>query len=364
MNRCHQILAAALALLVASCAEPVTERDPTPATPVGIAHAYAGPGAPTIRTHGLLSAKDEVRLSFKVAGVIQQLTPREGDTVRKGQKLGEIEQTEVRAQVEQARQQFLKAQRDAQRGERLHADQVISLEQLEDLRTQLAVAQAALRAAEFNYEHATIVAPRDGTIARRLAEERELVAAGAPVLVLATEDLGFVVRAGLADREVLQVELGDPAEIRLDARPDVVLHGQVTELATAANPHTGLFDVGVVVAEDSVTLKSGLIAKLSIVPAAARRSELVYVPISAIVEGHGDRASVFVPHAGQAQRRTVQIAFIQDEAVALSGGIRAGDPVITDGALYLADGTAIAIQSEDLGGLTQDSQRTQSPGSE
>ena len=54
---------------------------------------------------------------------------------------------------------------------------------------------------------------------RRLAEERELVAAGTPVLVLGAQDQGFVVRTGLADREIVQVKLGDVAQIRLDALP-------------------------------------------------------------------------------------------------------------------------------------------------
>src|SRR6185503_1906869 len=97
-----------------------------------------------------------------------------------------------------------KAKRDASRGERLYADKVVSLEQLQDLRTQAAVAEAALNSARFNWNYAAIVAPRDGTVLRRLAEERELVAPGAPVLVLGGQDRGFVVRAGLANREILQ----------------------------------------------------------------------------------------------------------------------------------------------------------------
>ena len=126
--------------------------------------------------------------------------------MRKGQRLAEIEQTEVNAQVEQARQAHEKAKRDATRGERLYEDKVISLEQLQDLRTQAAVAEAGLNSAEFNWNYAAIIAPRDGTVLRRLAEERELVAAGTPVLVVGAQDRGFIVRTGLADREIVQVQ--------------------------------------------------------------------------------------------------------------------------------------------------------------
>src|SRR5690606_2667234 len=121
-------------------------------------------------------------------------------------------------------------QRDLQRGERLYADEVITLEQLEGLRTQEAVAAASLRAARFNQGHATITAPMDGTVLRRLAEERELVGAGVPVLVLGGNEQGFVVRAALADRQVVQVKLGDAAQAALDALPDLILQGKVTEI--------------------------------------------------------------------------------------------------------------------------------------
>ena len=120
--------------------------------------------------------------------MIRSIACREGQRVRKGQRLAEIEQTEINAQVEQARQAYEKAQRDVERGERLYGDKVISLEQLQDLRTQTAVAEAGLNSAEFNWNYAAIVAPRDGTVLRRLAEERELVAAGSPVIVLGAQD--------------------------------------------------------------------------------------------------------------------------------------------------------------------------------
>ncbi len=336
-------------LVLQACAESNGELD-TPATPVRVAKAQAGPGAPPIRTNGMLANKDEFRLSFKVGGVIRRISVNEGDSVRAGQILAEIEQTEIDAQVEQARQAHEKAQRDLQRGERLYADQVISLEQLQDLKTQTAVTEAALRAAQFNRNYATIVALHDGTVLRRLAEERELIAPGAPILELGAKDEGFVVRAGLADREIVQVKVGDRAEVRLDALPDRTLEGTVTEVASAADPSSGLFTVEVGLTAPDVALKSGLVAKLTIAPSAASWGSRVYVPIAAIVEGEGDRASVFVLEKGHARRRDVNVAFIEQDHVALQAGIEAGEQVITDGALYLEDGEEISIVKEAVSG--------------
>ena len=333
-------LSAAFAL--AGCAESAEELPPAPTT-VHAIEASTGPAAQTIRTNGILANKDEFRLAFKVGGVIKRIAVNEGDTVLAGQKLAEIEQTEIEAQVEQARQAHEKAQRDFQRGERLYADKVISLEQLQDLKTQTAVAEAALKAAQFNRSYAAIVAPHDGTVLRRLAEERELVAAGAPILVLGGKEQGFIVRAGLADREVVQVKPGDRAEIRLDALPEKTFEGTVTEIASAADPASGLFNVEVAVQAQDVSLRSGLIAKLHLSPSAAGGETNVYVPMSAIVEGEGHRASVFVIDGAHARRREVHVAFIEQDRVALDGGLSAGERVVTDGALYLEDGEAVSV---------------------
>jgi len=342
--RIFACLLTAITVVLAACSETPAEA-PAPATPVRIAVAVVGPAAPSIRTNGILANKDEFRLSFKVGGVVKRISVREGDTVRKGQRLAELEQAEVSAQVEQARQAHEKAVRGADRGERLYADKVISLEQLQDLRTQTAVTQAALAAAEFNSRYAAIIAPRDGTVLRRPIEEREVVAAGTPVVVLGAQDRGFVVRAGLADREIMQIKLNDTVKVRLDALPEQVLEGHITEIASAADLQSGMFQIEVTLQGVDLPLKSGLVAKIDVNPASAASGSRVYVPIGAIVAGNGRRASVFVLEQDRARRREVSVAFIESHGVALSAGVTAGEHVITDGALYLEDGEQVAVDA-------------------
>lgn len=337
------LLLSASLIGIAACGNSAGQEERVELAPVRAVTAEPGPSAPSIRTNGMLANEDEIRLSFKVTGVIKQLPVNEGDRVRKGQKLAEIEQAEINAQVEQARQSHEKARRDLERGERLYADKVISLEQLQDLRTQTAMMAAALNSAKFNWSYATIVAPHDGTVLRRLAEERELVQAGAPILVLGAQEKGFVVRTGLADREIVQVKIGDEAQVRLDALPDQTLRGRVTEVSGAADANSGMFGIEVSLDPVDLPLKSGLVAKLTIVPSTAKVGERVYVPIGAIVEGSGRKAQVFVLDQNHARRREVEVAFIEGDRVALADGLKVGEQVITDGAQYLEDGEEVAI---------------------
>ena len=236
-----------------------------------------------------------------------------------------------------------KAQRDLARGERLQADEVIPLEQLQNLRTQASLTAAQLRAASFNHGYASIVAPRDATVLRRLAEPHELVAPGQPVVVLGAQDSGYVVRMGLSDRELVQVHTGDAVTLRLDAFAGVTFSARVTRIAAAADERSGLFEVEAQLAASEQQPVTGMVAQVSLQPGAAAAQSLVYVPVAAVLEGDGGRATVYVLREGKAVQRKVDVAFISRAGVALRAGVTAGEQVITTGAAYVRDGAAVKL---------------------
>ena len=302
----------------------------------------------SLKTNGIVAARDEMRLSFKTGGIIRRIAVQEGQQVKQGQILAELELTEINAQYQQAQQVADKAARDLERGERLHVDQVISLEALQNLRTQAAVTAAARDAARFNLGLSTIVAPRDGVILRQLAEERELVPPGQPVIMLGSSERGHVVRAAISDRDLVRINVGDQAEVRLDAYPGKVFTGKLHEVSAAADPRTGLFPIEVhFEAPVDTKLATGFIAKLQITPAAASAANVTYIPIAALVEGDGNKAQVFVVDGAVARKREVQVAFIDGDAVALSSGLAIGTTLVTEGALYLIDGERISPVSAE-----------------
>lgn len=315
--------------------------------PVRVARVSSGPSLPAIRAHGIVMVKDASRLSFKVGGVIASIEVEPGQRVRRGDRLARIEQTEIGAATEQSRQMAQKARRDLERGEKLYQDQVITLEQVQDLRTQAAMADAGLKSAQFNQRYALIEAPFDGVVLRKLAQERELVTAGQPILALSREGEGYVVKAALSDREIVQSAIGDVAQVELDAFPGQAFSARLTEVASAADEKTGMFDIEAQLDVSPANLKSGLVARLKWQPQSLDGTELAYVPFAAIVEGNGGEAFVYELVEGRAVKRAVQIAFIDRERVALRAGIAPGATVIAEGAQFVADGSAVKVKADD-----------------
>jgi len=316
------------------------------AEPVRTAAAEIVELAGSVRSVGVLEPRDEMRLSFKVGGVVDTVAVDVGDRVRRGQLLATIKRAEVDAAVNQATEAAEKARRDLDRAQRLKADEVATEEQVQDLATAYSVARSNLDAARFNARYARIEAPEDAVVQQRLVEANELVQPGQPVLVLGGATGGWVVRAALADRDAVRVDVGDTARISFDAFPGREFAGRVTRVGSSADPVTGTFDVEIEVAADGARFARGLVAKVSLaVRSGAESAPRTVVPVTAIVEANGAEATVYVldPGRGVARRKQVTVGSIVGDRVVIAAGLEAGELVITDGAAWLADGSRVRV---------------------
>jgi RND family efflux transporter MFP subunit len=338
----------AAAALLAACGDPTPPAAaPEPsAAPVRTAPAESARITDAVRAVGVLAPRDELRLSFKVGGVIETMAVEPGDRVQAGQTLAVLKRAEVDAVVAQAAEGVEKARRDLERAHQLRADEVATQEQVEDLTTAYNVARANLQAAQFNARFARIEAPADGVVLQRLAKASELVQGGQPVLVLGSTSQGWIVRAALADRDAVRVNLGDEATITFDAFPGREFAGRVARIGSSADPYTGTFEVEIDVAAGEERFARGLVAKVAIsLQGAAEPAARTVVPVTALVEAHGATGTVFVldARAGVAHRREVSVGPIVGERLIVLDGLAPGEQVITDGAAWLTDGRAVRV---------------------
>ncbi len=335
-------LAASLVLLAAGCSgRAAPAPDPEPSLSVRTAAVAHGPVSRPIRAAGVVAAKDERDLAFKVGGIVARVSVQEGETVKRGQVLASLDATEVAAGVRQAREGLAKAERDRERALSLRAADAIPRASAEDAETAAAVARAAVEAAESTLRGATLVAPDDGWVDRRMAEPGEVVAPGRPILRVSGRGRGFVVRGSVSDSDVLGLSNGDAATVTLDARPGQPIRGRIAEIARSANRGTGGYEVEIRLDPGGAgALLAGLTAKVEIsrtVPAAGA------VPLAAVQDGDGSSGAVYVVDEGRARRVPVRIAFLQGGLAVLAAGIDGVDRVVTDGASRLADGTLVHI---------------------
>ena len=340
------LLARASLALAAGCkrAEP-SAASATPAVirvvNVRVAPVESSPATPQVRVAGLLARQTEADLSFPLPGLLASVAVRAGDRVKAGQELARLQLDPIEAQLNQAQAAVEKIKRDLARVEKLQADRVATLENLQDTRTALAQAEAALRAAEFSRRHAVITAPSDGLILRRSAEPNEIVAAGRPIISFASEGEGWIVKANLAPRDAARIGVGATAE--LDDGNGGKASGKIIRIAAAADAFTRTVPVDVQLSTPPPGARSGLSVSLAVTPApvAARSS----VPLTALRDGQGGRAFLFVVESGAAtaKRLSVEVESVDGERAYLRTLLPATQQVVIAGGQFLNDGTPVKL---------------------
>ncbi len=297
-----------------------------------------------VRTTGKLAPASEIRLSFKIGGLIEKIVAEEGQTIEMGQLMARLDQSEIEARYIQAESAFEKAERDFNRIERLYADSVATNEQFQNARTALNLAEADLSIAEFNLKHSVIKAPAAGKILKQFPEENEIIAAGQPVFLFGSTAKAWILRAGITDQDILRLSIGDSAQVFFDAYPQKTFFANVTRLGAAANPMTGLFETELTMDPAAVKLIAGFVARIKIYP---RQTEKLFtIPVDALVEADGQRGYIFLvnsPDDSVAREQAVEVVTILKDKIAIQNAFPEESLVITDGANYLRDKAAIRI---------------------
>jgi multidrug efflux system membrane fusion protein len=293
-----------------------------------------------VRTSGRLTAKTESKLSFKTGGIIKKIYTDEGQSVKEGQLLAELNLSEIKPKAVQAELALQKAERDYERAKNLYRDSVATLEQFQDAKTAMEYAQSNAEVAKFNLEYSEIRAPGNGKILKRVSEANEIVGPGQPIFLFASTESSWVVRSNVTDKDIVHINLNDSATIEFDAYPGKTFTGRITETGNMADPYTGTYEVEITMKEQPESLVSGFIVKVTIYPARTSR-RMILIPAEALQEGNGISGNVWLIKDGKPVRQVIEINSITDSGIIVASGLAEGDEIITEGGEYVREGSDI-----------------------
>jgi RND family efflux transporter MFP subunit len=292
---------------------------------------------------GLLASKSELKLAFKTGGMIKRVYVNEGQFVKAGQILAELDMSEIDAQVNQAKIGLQKAKRDFDRVQKLYNDEAATQTNLQDATSGMDLAIQSVKAAEFNQKLSKIYAPASGKILRKISEQGELIVPFSPAFILGTGTDAFIVNIGLADKDIVKLKIGDKAKVILDAYPDDVFVGKISQIAQTINPSTGTYEVEVELVPNGKKLISGFVAKANLTPSTTNTS--LVIPISALVEADAEKAFVFVYNNGKktVSKRAITIGKLSGSNVQVKSGLTQGEQIVTRGSGFVVDGEMVTI---------------------
>ena len=307
---------------------------------------------------GVVGARVESNLGFRVAGKILERLVNVGDQVKAGQPLMRIDETDLRLAltakrnaVAAARASLVQADADEQRYTKLVSDGWASHQRYEQAKAasdtakaQLAAAEAEAGVAENQATYSILLADADGTVMQTLGEPGQVVAAGQTVVRLAQAGPREAV---VALPETIRPAIGSVAEASLYGNDGRRYTAQLRQLSDSADAQTRTYEARYVLDGEAAAAPLG--ATVTIRLASETSEPEVQVPLGAVLDD-GQRTGVWIFDSGTStvHFQPIKLVRLTSEAAVLSG-LRSGDSVVSLGAHLLREGARVRTASQSRG---------------
>ncbi len=297
---------------------------------------------------GSLEADKSIMVSTRMMGWIRKIHVTEGQVVQKGDPLVSIDASDLHAKkaqaeagITEAEAVLANAQRMAERFEKLYQEKSVSKQQLDDVLTGrdraaagVNMAKAGLREVNVHLSYLNIVAPVDGVVARKMAEEGNMANPGQPLLALENTDRMKMV-AHLGEKDVSVVKAGDLVEISVTSLANAIFSVPLARVIQSANPGSRTYDIEAYLDNSGGRLKSGMFARVS-VPIGIR--EAILVPNQAIIK-RGQLTGVWtVEDQNIIQLRWIRLGHQVGDQVEVLSGLSGMETVVLSSDAPLAEG--------------------------
>lgn len=326
-----------------SSAEAATPGGPgggPPPVAVAVAPVERGDIARSVSVSGVVEPLRTISVSSQISGTLMEVTVEAGDRVREGQLLARIDAREVQAQLRAAEASLELARTAADRARRLRERQVITQAELDAEVAALAAAEAQVDQLSTRVSYATIRSPIRGTITDRTVETGDVVGTQAPLFTLADLSV-MVVRVGVSELDVVNIDPGESIQLSLDAFPGQTFSARVRRIFPSADPETRLVPVEVALDTDALQLaRPGFLARATF--AVGSLEDQLLIPAAALTSSVGN-PSVFVVENGEARRRSIRTGLTSNGMIQVLEGLETGESVVIRGVTNLREGSPVRV---------------------
>ena len=363
----------------------------------------------TVNGTGRIQPKVQVKISADVSARITQLAVQEGQWVEKGALLVELQRDRYLAAVESAEamvrsaqasaalaeQTMQQAERDLARSKELLGRGLEAQSSFDAKQTayqveaprhraaleQVAQARAALKQARDDLSKTRIYAPMSGTVSELNKEAGEMALGSqfqADVILVIADLSAMEAQVDVDENDIVDIRIGQPAEIQVDALPGQAVKGTVREISSSANSSgTGTaeqkteFEIKIAITDPLPTLRPGMTATADIVT--KTNENALSVPLQSVAlrtvdqllkkgEKRKDAAArykadrdgfvevVFCVEAGKAMARQVTTGIQSDEWIEILDGLKEGEEVVSGSyraiSKDLENGAAVRVNNE------------------
>jgi RND family efflux transporter MFP subunit len=330
------------------------------------APGQAGP-APVLSGSGYIVTGDRyVSIGVRVPGRIDHYFVEEGQNVRKGDPLVQIDDRDYRAAMTRteaglavARANLNLADADLTRGRALHRQAVISKQELDVFENKAAVARATIAQieaevaqAKVNLEYTTLHAPTDGVVLAKLKEVGEIAVpggfAGSGDLIRLANLTDMRAQVDVNEADLNRVHMGQAAQVTPDAFSDAHYAAQVVKLYPQVDRQKGTLRIEVHILQPDARLLPDMSARITFLAEAtphAAEKPAVLVPAAAVRRDAQGNLFVWVVSDEHAHRTPIETAGEVGDRTRVASGLKGGEAVVISDDTAVRDGARVRLAS-------------------
>lgn len=286
-----------------------------------------------------LEAEGEAMVVAKTSEIVHEIMVEEGMQVKKGQVLARLENEMLAIEVQQAEADINKLENDFNRSKELFQKNLISKEEFENVRFQYEAQKAAFERAKLNLEYTTIRAPISGVVANRYIKVGNMVNVNQQLFRIVDFD-PLIAKLYVPEVDIHKVQLGQKAQLTLDATNGTVFDGEVIRISPVVDPQTGTVKVTITVTDEYAHLKPGMFTRVKIIH--DTHDNTMLIPKQAVLTQDGEEM-VFTIRDSLAVRQSVKTGYANERYYEIVEGLQSGDKVVVVGQNGLKDSSKVVV---------------------
>lgn len=290
---------------------------------------------------GEVEAKTSTGIGFRVPGTVMRVYVNEGDVVKKGQLLAELDPQDMQNSYNMAQATLNQAEDAMRRVNMMHEDQSISDIKYVEVQTKLEQARSMYASAKKRLDDTRLYAPVSGVIGKRNIEIGESY--GMLLSAFTILDLSEVtVKIPIPEREISKIKKGDAAKIHVLALGDSVsFNARVDGIAVSSDQLTHSYVARLNVKNSHRKLMQGMVCNVQLWPESTQGRRGFVLPVNAVKLNTGGENYVWVVKNGKAYRQSVDVGMYSKDGVVVYNGINDGDHVIVEGQSKVCEGQIV-----------------------
>jgi len=321
--------------------------------PVQVAEVQVEDVTETLELTGTIEPWDEFAISSKIMGTVVAIHRDEGDWIKKGDLLLELDRSKLELQLKSRKADLRRAEVELEfakkhldRAQALLKKGAISQSDVDNLEervnlsdSSIEVSKLAIESVEEDLTDTELFATATGQIARRLVSLGETVNPAA-VLFRLIQLEPIKVLTEITEPYIAEIRAGQQVELQFDAFKNERFVGRVYKIRPVATPESRAFPLEIRLGNARRKLQAGMIARISLQGKVFANA--LVVPLESVVNAEG-KDFVFVVDEGRAHRRPIGIQERIGDWAIIEGDLTPGEKVVIRGSSNLTDGTQVEL---------------------